>query len=162
MTCETLRHQNIYFVLWGTPEVADFDRILWDVRHLVRETGRSAVYIARVPAGAPAPDARVRSYMSQLAPEFFTVCSSFHVVLEGIGFVAAVKRSVMIGLFQLSKHRGILHLHESPAKLLERAPRDEAPAMRTLLNQASSAGMLSGPLMAAPQSKSPISAAPGM
>jgi hypothetical protein len=86
--------------VWGVPEVSDVERLESAFRAAVDEAGTSVVYVTRVPADAPAPEGECRKRLNSALAEWMKLCSSYHVVLEGQGFVAAFKRGVLTNLLQ--------------------------------------------------------------
>lgn len=142
MACETIEHEGLFFALWGKPSKDDFDRILTGIRRVVEKTGKPTIYISRVPPGAPPPDAEVRRYVGQIMPEVLSSCSSFHVVLEGDGFVAALKRGVMLSIFQICRQRGTLFVHSTCEEVSRHIDEKKIASLNVLLRRARDLGML--------------------
>jgi len=117
MACDIISTRGALFALWGKPTVQDVDRV-WAALHVaVEECGYPVVYIARLPRNSPPPDAATRARLDELMPNIVSVCSSYHVVLEGDGFGAAVKRGILTGLFQLSWRRKTFFVHASVSEV---------------------------------------------
>jgi hypothetical protein len=105
MACEILSCEGAVFVLWGKPTVADIQRVVDRVELIAEKSGRPIVYITRVPVDAPAPDATVRKALESVMPRLMQLCAHYSVVLEGEGFVSAVKRGILTGLLLLGWRR---------------------------------------------------------
>jgi hypothetical protein len=134
------------FCLWGRPTLADVNSVLQELRAAAAKAGGPVIYITRVPSDAPAPDAQVRSYLNSVMPTITTLCSSYHVVLEGSGFAAAMKRGVLISLFQISPRRNTFFVHASVDEVASKLPPERRATVRKLLQQVEKAGLADGPL----------------
>lgn len=123
MACDIASNGPVVFVLWGTPELADLARILHEVAGVERIYGAGkAVYVARIPQDADAPPAHVRRVLSQKMPAFVERFQSYHVVLEGDGFGATIKRSALVGLNLLCRGRKKVFIHARHEEILREAP----------------------------------------
>lgn len=142
MACETIEHDGIFFALWGRPTIEDFQQVLSGIRQVVERRGKPVTYVSRVPHGAPPPDADVRRYVAQIMPEVLSSCSAFHVVLEGDGFVSALKRGVMVSIFQICRQRGTLFVHSSCDDVFKHVDDGQLPGLRLLFRRAREKGML--------------------
>jgi hypothetical protein len=80
--------------------------------------------------------------VSQIMPEVLASCSSFHVILEGDGFVAALKRGVMLSIFQMCRQRGILFVHSNCEEVHKHIDQRKGMALKHLLQRARDLGML--------------------
>jgi hypothetical protein len=138
----TITSPGVLFALWGRPTKWDADRVTEQLQRLHAETGRQVVYIARVPVSAPAPEADVRRYMDELMPKFVECCSTYHVILEGKGFVAALKRGVLLSLFQLGWRRGTFFVHAFASEVVHKLPREQHADVADVLERARAAGFL--------------------
>ena len=146
MAYEVLSADGVVFSVWGETLVEDVAAVLEHVRAVVRECGHPIVYITRVPLDAPAPDAKVRSYINTIMPELTDLCSSYHVILEGGGLASAIKRGVLMGLFQVRRRRNMFHVHAEASEVAEQVALDRRDAVCALLKQADARGILHGPL----------------
>ena len=159
MACEFLGGDSVVFSVWGKPSKRDVDTAIHYLQTAQELSGLLAVYITRVPVNAPAPDADVRQYLNSVMPKITALCSSYHVVLEGAGFVAALKRGVLVSLFQIGNRRGTFFVHSS----VDDVPRNVEPerqlAVRSLLMRADARGLLRGRI---PASVVPISRPKGL
>ena len=142
MACEIISVEGAVFVLWGKPTKADVDRVIDRVELIAHACGKPIIYITRVPTAAPPPDPDIRQYMNSVMPRAIKACSSYHVLLEGSGFVSAVKRAILASLLQFGWRNGTFFVHENekgvPAKV-ERAARSDVEA---ILELARSRGLL--------------------
>jgi len=145
VACEIVSTRGAVFALWGKPTVEDMDRVR-DALKLAADTcGHPVVYITRVPRHAPPPDGAARARLDELMPGIVSVCSSYHVVLEGDGFGAAIKRGVLIGLFQLGWRRKTFFVHATVDEVARNARPDERPLVSAILALAATRGLLSDP-----------------
>ena len=152
MACDIISTRGALFALWGKPTVQDVDRV-WAALHVaVEECGYPVVYIARLPRNSPPPDAATRARLDELMPNIVSVCSSYHVVLEGDGFGAAVKRGILTGLFQLSWRRKTFFVHASVSEVARNVGPEQQQVVSAMLELAAKRGLLSG---RAPDSLSP-------
>jgi len=152
MACEIVSTNGALFALWGRPTPEDMDRVRAAMQVAADECGHPVVYITRVPVNAPPPDAAARARLDQLMPGIIAVCSSYHVVLEGDGFGAAVKRGILTGLFQLSWRRKTFFVHATVNEVARNVDSEQQRAVAAILALAATRGLLSGP---APDSLSP-------
>ncbi|HKO52924.1 MAG TPA: hypothetical protein VJV79_34685 [Polyangiaceae bacterium] len=142
MACNLFSSPGAVFVLWGNPEVSDIDRVIVEVDAAAASCGHPIVYVTRVPVNAPAPDAQFRSRLDQLMPSILKVCSTYHVVLEGDGFGAAMKRGILTGMFQLSWRRKTFFVHAKVAEVESSVPLEQRSAVARLLATAQLRGFL--------------------
>jgi len=144
MACEVIATEGAVFALWGKPQPADMDRVMAALEAAAAACGHPVVYITRVPVDAPPPDARARARLDELMPGIVRVCSTYHVVLEGEGFGAAVKRGVLTGIFQLSWRGRTFFVHARADEVLRAVDAAVRPAVIKLLDLARASGLLSG------------------
>jgi hypothetical protein len=143
MACEVIRTEGAVFALWGkNPSKADIDHVVGTLKTAAREYGQPVVYVTRVPCDAPPPEADVRAYLNVQMPAFADICSSYHVVLEGTGFLAAVKRALLAGLFQLNWSRGKFYVHATASEIPDKLYGVPLARAEKLLQAASNRGLL--------------------
>jgi len=142
MACEVITTPGAVFALWGEPEVLDVDKVWSAVESAAATCGHPVVYVTRVPVDAPAPNAQVRAKLDQRMPGILKVCTTYHVVLEGEGFAAAMKRGVLTGMFQLSWRRKTFFVHAKVTEVAACVALEERPAVARLLDAARARGML--------------------
>jgi hypothetical protein len=152
VACEIISTRGALFALWGRPTVEDMNRVRAALQVAADECGHPVVYITRVPRNAPPPVGAARARLDELMPGIVSVCSSYHVVLEGDGFAAAIKRGILTGLFQLSWRRKTFFVHAGVNEVAANVGPAEQRAVSALLELAAKRGLLSGP---APDSLSP-------
>jgi hypothetical protein len=157
LSCEIISVEGAVFVLWGKPTKRDLDRVVDRVELIAGASGKPIVFIARVPKTAPAPDDEARAHMNALMPRFIAVCSSYHAVLEGSGFVSAIKRAILAGLLQFGFRNGTFFVHENEKSILGKTERELRPAVEAILSLASTKGLLTAP----PPEDFPMPPAPG-
>ena len=142
MACEMITTPGAVFALWGEPEVADVEKVRVAVEGAAATCGHPVVYVTRVPVDAPAPNAQFRAKLDQMMPSLLKACSTYHVVLEGEGFAAAMKRGVLTGMFQLSWRRKTFFVHAKATEVAGSVALDQRPAVARLLDAAHTRGML--------------------
>lgn len=142
MTCHIARAPGAVFAVWGTPESQDADRVLLELQAAVREAGRPVVYITRVPQDAPPPAPLVKQRFNTLMPEVIAQCSSYHVVLEGSGFVAAFKRGVLLSLLQPFWRKRVFFVHARCADVPGALSPEERRCAKAVLEKADALGYL--------------------
>lgn len=145
MACEILSTEGAVFVLWGKPTKADMDRVVNRLELVAGASGHPVIYIARIPKAAPAPEDDARTYMNLLMPRFMKVCSSYHAVLEGSGFVSAIKRAVLTGLLQWGFRNGTFFVHESEKTIPAKVGLVGRPIVEDILHKAALKGLLTAP-----------------
>jgi hypothetical protein len=143
MTCEFLAGDGVMFSTWGEPSMHDVDNGMLCLRMVYEKTGGPIVYITRVPVVAPAPDPKVRQYLNSKMHLVTTMCESYHVVLEGVGFVAAMKRGVLLSIFQISHRRNTFFVHSNVDDVEQKVLPARRSAVRAVLRQAFAQGLLS-------------------
>ncbi len=137
------------FCVWGQPTLADVENVLRELRAAAAKARGPVVYVTRLPSDAPAPSPEVRAYLNSVMPVITTLCSSYHVVLEGSGFLAAVKRSVLISLFQISPRRNTFFVHATVDGVASKVPPEKHAVLKKLLQQADRDGLLDCPAIQA-------------
>jgi hypothetical protein len=142
MPCIVMRVPGAVFSVWGKPENADVVRVLEELKAASQEAGKPVLYVTRVPVDAPAPEPDVRKHLNGLMPTIVKYCSSYHVVLEGEGFMAAVKRGVLTSLLQPFWRKRVFYVHATPNGVLGSLPADERDRATHLLKVASEKGHL--------------------
>ena len=142
MACELISTQGAVFALWGKPEMPDIDRVKAEVEAAAAKCGHPIVYVTRVPVNAPAPDAQFRARLDQQIPSMLKVTSTYHVVLEGEGFGAAMKRGILTGMFQLSWRRKTFFVHAKVTEVASSVPLEQRSAVTRLLDAARLRGLL--------------------
>lgn len=113
MTCTCGNIDNLYFVRWIRPEVADSQRILSDVATLHAEVDLPVHYLAIIGPDVDPPGEDVRASMKKSIDTLLQHCATVHLVIEGRGFRRAMARSIGTGIFLLSKNRGRTFAHDS-------------------------------------------------
>lgn len=142
MACELISTDGAVFALWGVPELPDLERVLAEVAGAAAKCGHPIVYVTRVPVDAPAPDAQFRAHLDQQMPSLLKACSTYHVVLEGEGFAAAMKRGVLTGMFQLSWRRKTFFVHAKVSEVASSVPLTQQADLSKLLASAQRHGLL--------------------
>jgi hypothetical protein len=145
MACEIISVEGAVFALWGKPSKADLDRVIDRVELIAHATGKQILYITRVPMTAPPPDPEVRQYLNALMPRFIKACSSYHVLLEGSGFVSAVKRAILASLLQFGWRNGAFFVHENEKGVFSKVDRTMRPNVEAILELARTRGLLTAP-----------------
>lgn len=144
MTCVKGAVDDIFFVKWITPEVADAEQIVGDVKALHDDLGKPVRYIAVIGPHVDPPGEDVRSSMRKNIDDLLRYCTSVHIVIEGKGFRRAMARSIGTSIFLLSKNRGRTFAHDSVEQALERIGLDGA-RVSTIIEQARARDLLSAP-----------------
>jgi hypothetical protein len=142
MACQLVTTTGAVFALWGEPELADIERIKAAVETAAAACGHPIVYVTRVPVDAPPPSAQVRERLDKAMPDLLKVCSTYHVVLEGDGFTAALKRGVLTGMFQLSWRRKTFFVSAKVSEVGGSVPPEQRPVVNRLLEAAKMRGLL--------------------
>lgn len=142
MACEIISTPGAIFVLWGIPTLDDVDQVVEALHEAVHEAGEPVIYVTRVPVNQPAPSAEVRRQLDKLMPTLTQLFSTYHVVLEGAGFGAAVKRAVLLGLFQLSWRRKTFFVHSLIEEIPVSLEKRRVPAFKQLVAAAKARGAL--------------------
>ena len=142
MACRVISCDGALFVLWGKPTPEDMNLVVDRAETMVRASGRPLVYITRVPVDAPPPDAEARKCLDGLMPRMKAACSSYHVVLEGVGFVSSAKRAILAGLMQFGWPRSTFFVHASAREVLFAVPREVRPDVEAILALAEGQGLL--------------------
>jgi hypothetical protein len=142
MACEIISNEGAVFALWGKPTKADLDRVVDRVELIAHASGRPILYITRVPMAAPPPEADVRQHLNSLMPRFIKACSSYHVLLEGSGFVSALKRGILASLLQFGWRNGAFFVHENEKGVFAKVDRGVRPDVEAILQLANKRGLL--------------------
>lgn len=142
MACELITTPGAVFALWGEPDVQDLDKVRVALDAAVASCGHPVVYVTRVPVDAPAPNAQFRAKLDQMMPTLLKACSTYHVVLEGEGFAAAMKRGVLTGMFQLSWRRKTFFVHAKATEVAGSVGLEQRAAVSKLLDAARTRGLL--------------------
>ena len=142
MACALLAGENVVYCVWGNPRIKDMLELLGCMRSTANSAGRPIVYITRVPVDAPAPNIEVRHFVNSILPELASLCSGYHVVLEGTGFRAAIKRGILMALFQFGHKRHLFHVHATIDDVAAYVPVQDQAAVVRLLGRAKEQGLL--------------------
>jgi hypothetical protein len=142
MACTIISNEGAVFVLWGKPSKADLERVIDRVELIATASGRPIVYITRVPQSAPPPDAEVRQFLNSLMPRFVKACSTYHVLLEGSGFVSALKRGILASLLQFGWRSGTFFVHENEKGVFAKVERQHRVHVEAILAAAGAKGLL--------------------
>jgi hypothetical protein len=122
--------------------MADVDRIVSVVKGAAAKHKEPIVFVARVPADAPAPDPDVRRRLGAVLPDLLRFCSSYHAVLEGVGFAAALKRGVLTSLMRPVWRRNVFYVHQDIGGVLLSVGPKERELVAAAFAQARSRGLL--------------------
>ncbi len=145
MACEIISTRGAVFSLWGKPSPRDMDMVAEALDAAAQACGHPVVYITRVPVSAPPPNAEARATLDRLMPKLLPLFSSYHVVLEGVGFGSALKRGILVGLFQLSWRRKTFFVHSEVNEIPFILPKEQRTAVHDLIGAALCKGLLSAP-----------------
>lgn len=143
MACEIISCEAAVFALWGRPTFADVDGVLSAIRSGAKLSGRPVVYIARVPLEAPPPESDVRQRLNEAMPDIRADCASFHIILEGDGFISSVKRAILASMMQFGWQRDTFFIHASAGQVSFKAPREYRDTVERILYMAEQQGLLS-------------------
>jgi len=142
MACNIISNEGAVFALWGKPNKADLERVIDRVELIASASGRPVVYITRVPQLAPPPEADVRQHLNTLMPRFVKACASYHVLLEGVGFVSALKRGILASLLQFGWRSGTFFVHENDKGVIAKVERHHRPYVESIIKMAGAQGLL--------------------
>ncbi len=145
MSYRFVRIPGAIYSTWGAPTAVDVDEIAAQIREETKRTGKPILYVTRVPVDAPPPDAAVRQHTSNVLRSLLPHCSTYHVVLEGVGFLSAVKRGVLTRLFQPVWRRKTFYVHAIPSEVLIAVDSATRPLAKDLLDAAKREGLLDCP-----------------
>jgi hypothetical protein len=145
MACQIITCDGAVFALWGKPTKDDLELVCNEVKQMAAKMGRPIIYLTRVPVDSPAPDPDVRQRLNELMPEFQRACSSYHVVLEGVGFVSSLKRTILASLMQVGWRRGAFHVHAFAKQVVFSVTREARPDAEAIVALAEREGLLSAP-----------------
>jgi hypothetical protein len=145
MACDIIHTDRAVFALWGKPSSADLERVVSRVEMVALGAGQPVVYITRVPSAAPPPDSDVRAQLNEMMPRFVKVCASYHVLLEGDGFLSALKRGILASLLQFGWRNGTFFVHQDMKEVLLKVERGLRPDAQAILDLAARGGLLSAP-----------------
>jgi len=145
MACEVFSIPGAVFALWGKPTVADLERVWNALQAATDACGHPVLYVTRIPVNSPPPDAAARVRLDAMMPRISQVCSSYHVVLEGEGFGAALKRGILLGLFQLCWRQKTFFVHATVEEVFDHLPPELRPVAHAIVQAARARGLLVGP-----------------
>jgi hypothetical protein len=144
MACQIVRVNGAVFCVWGKPELSDVDQVLGAIHSASREARAPIVYVTRVPPGAPAPEGATRKRLDEILPTLIGHLRSYHVVLEGEGFVSAFKRGVLTSLLQPFWRKRMFFVHATCADVCSKLAPDELEAVDNVLKLAQIHGLTTG------------------
>ncbi len=119
MTCATGIVERVYLVRWEVPAAEDVQRILTEVANHHVRVGKKLYFVAVTTPESTAPDDATRRALGENLPKLLEWCESLHLVIEGKGFSATVRRAVAAGLFMVSGKRKSMFVHEDIWAALE-------------------------------------------
>lgn len=141
MACTIATSGKVVLLVWGKPEVKDLDAISAAVDATVTRCG-PIVLVARVPAGAAAPDEQLRKQIAARLPSLVDRCASYHAVLEGNGFFNAAKRAALATMFLMSGRRNRYHVHANVSEVVDSVALPYVSEVTTALRQFQPLGLL--------------------
>jgi len=118
MACRILRSKGAVLTVWGKAQLSDLTEVTSNLELAVGESGGPVISVSILPAGVPPAEDAVRDQVMVLIPKLIGNCSSVHVVFEGEGFLAAIKRGVLTGLLRGTRRQHLFHVHGSRASML--------------------------------------------
>lgn len=142
MSCDLVVCKGGVFVLWGVPAAEDMDRIASEVHQAATANQGKALFVARVPEGAPPPGPAARARMNDLMPGVVPVLSTYHVIMEGSGFAASLKRATLTSLLQPFWRRRMIFVHREYSEILADVDPAFLTVAKTLLHLADVRGLL--------------------
>jgi hypothetical protein len=145
MVCKIIDCSGAVFAVWGKPSKEDIDRVHEQLERGLARTGQPVVFVTRVPSDAPPPDEEVRKYLSASIGSMMRTYSSYHVILEGTGFLAAIKRGALTSLLQPIWKKKVFHVHATANEVLRALSGDERAAADEVLILADRRGYLDCP-----------------
>lgn len=144
MALEVICGAHTVYAVWGQPRMKDIIRIEKELAAARKKAGRPVLYVTRVPEDAPAPESDVRKYLNSRMTSIASYCSAYHVVMEGGGFFAAMKRAVLTTLFQIVGQRGMFHVHASITSVTRSVNPAELKDLNAILKLADGRGLVNG------------------
>jgi len=133
MTCELVVDERVVLVVWGTPELDDLVQLEQTICAVYEERG-PVVFIARVPPSAPPPDELFRAELTKVLGRFMSRLVSYHAVVEGRGFFAAAKRTVLATIFLMSGQSRAFNVHATVEEVLPAVPPGYREEVRSALS----------------------------
>jgi hypothetical protein len=94
----------------------------------------------------------VRRHLNEVLPAAMKYVSTYNVVVEGDGFTSALKRSVLVGLTQLTQRRDTFFIHSHVEAVLRTVSKSAQSHVREVLSLAAAQGLLQGDGSAGPPS----------
>jgi len=143
MACKVIDSSGAVFALWGQPSKGDIDHVHEEMQRVAQRSGHPIVYVTRVPKDAPAPDEEVRKYLSANMATMIKSCSSYHVIMEGTGFLAAMKRGALTSLLQPIWKKKVFYVHAQAREVAQSLAGAERKAAEEVLAHAERRGLLS-------------------
>lgn len=145
MACKIIDSSGGVFAVWGQPTKQDIVLVHEEMKRVAARAGRPIVYVTRVPTDAPAPDEEVRKYLSANMATMIQSCSSYHVIMEGTGFVAAIKRGALTSLLQPIWKKKVFYVHAEAREVVSSLTGAERTAAEEVMALAERRGYLTCP-----------------
>jgi hypothetical protein len=142
MSVEILSAPGAILTIWGKPTRSDIDQVAAKLKDAARAMGAPVFYVTVVPEDAPNPDPEVQRYLNSQLKSLEASCSCYHVVLEGEGFVPALKRGVLLTIFQFIRRRKFFFVHANSVELLKNLSPPQASLATRLFSDAKRLGFL--------------------
>lgn len=139
--------EHLVVVRWQAVTLEDIDQIVTQVRLVRVQQRREVIYAGLQGDDVAPPDANVRKGMLPRAVAIVKSMKRFHLVIDGVGMVPSVHRTIIRGLIGTARALRVeevhkVHLFGSVREMLE-FDRDDLPAsVGTLLQEMKAAGML--------------------
>jgi hypothetical protein len=126
MACDISSKGRVVIVTFGDPEIADLERIMGHVVKVHEKTGLPILYVSRVLESSKPPSSQFNQALKTRMGELLALCCAFHAVMEGHGFLAAIKRTAVSAAFLTSGKRSLFHVHGTMDEMI----RSVGPAHR--------------------------------
>lgn len=120
MPISIFQHNRVLMIRWtehSSPE--DVDKIVASLAEL-RETYEHPIFVTIIPTYSKPPEPVVRRKLAAASSEYRNSCSTFAVIIEGDSVIQAMKRTIVAGMFFMSRLSHPVEIASSLEDLLEK------------------------------------------
>jgi hypothetical protein len=113
---------GLYVLRWQSPEVPDVAAYAGEIAAASSKQGKQLVGLFIMPEDSDPPGEQFRKEQANKLPEIMTHLTFVVAVFEGTGFMAAMKRSALVGILLLSGRRFPMYVRATVDEALVSSP----------------------------------------
>jgi hypothetical protein len=134
---------RIFAVRWIVFSLPALSAVRQEIAEVRRTLVRRLVYLSLIPSSPRSFTEAEREFLGSYVRDLLVRdCQSIHHVIEGEGFVASTRRSIVTNLAVASSRPDVFHTHASLEAALESIAEEVGDSSAVLLSEARQRGLL--------------------